>query len=249
MVMSRYLYLYYRSKCDMGEVARLVYEELQLTITAKPDTLKRNHFLFSIDKIHKATQTAHEKLNGLSGGCNPAQRSFPLAFCPWIEDEDLFQIARDEAALTHFSPISGQISGLLNLICRRLLKHDEWTVAVNTAFTIAPNLAGEIREIKNRYEHDDVLRPNGHLGYAPNTLHTALYIVTRSVSFEDAVRRAKQKETDYCPALVGILAAARWPVPQLMIVNSQKDTLEEIRIVAKCFSDEWDVINGNKRVF
>jgi ADP-ribosylglycohydrolase len=247
-VMSRYLHLYYLSPCDMGGATKLVYKELTGNVTATSNKLKRKDFLFSMEKISNASRSAHDQLQGLSGGCNPAQRSFPLAFCPWINDENLFQISCDEARLTHFSATAGQVAGLVNLICRRLFKGDEWNDAVKTAFSTAPNLSGEIREIQSRYEHDPVLKSKGHPAYAPNTLHTSLYCVTNADSFENAVKLANKTESDYCPTLVGILAGARWIVPQSMLTDSQKDTLKEIHQAAKCFTDEWNKINGKKKV-
>jgi ADP-ribosylglycohydrolase len=248
-VMSRYLYLYHDSKCNIGEATKLVYEELKASLTTTSDTLTRKHFIFPMEKIYNASHSAHDKLKGLSAGCNPAQRSFPLAFCPWINDENLFQLSCDEARLTHFSNIAGQVSGLINLICRRLLKGDQWNDAVKTGFATAPNLLGEIREIQTRYEHDAVLKSQGHSAYAPNAFHTSLYCVTHADSFENALESAKKIEKNHCPTLVGILAGTRWVVPQSMLINSQKDTLDEIHKVAKCFSDEWDTINGKKKSF
>lgn len=246
-VMARYLYLHHFSKCHIGQVATLVYEDLKSSITTPSGKLTRKHFLFTTDKIYDASKSAHERLKGLSSGCNPAQRSFPLAFCPWINDDDVFRLSCDEARLTHFSPIAGQVAGLINLICRRLLKGDEWNDAVKTAFSSAPQLLGEIQEILTRYEHETVLKSQGHPAYAPNTLHTSLHCVTKADSFEKAVSLANETEPYYCPTIVGILAGARWAVPQSMLANSQQDTLDEIRDLAKCFSGEWNKINSKKK--
>ncbi len=248
-IMSRYLYLFHVSQCNMGEASRLVYDELKASLTTTPDTFTRKHFIFTVEKIYDASGSVHNRLNGLSGGCNPAQRSFPLACCPWIDDQSLFQLSCAEARLTHFSQAAGQVAGLVNLICRRLLKGDEWNDAVKTAFSSTIDLLGEIREIQQRYEHDKVLKSQGHPAYAPNTLHTTLYCVTHATSFEDAINLANQIDPEYCPVLIGILAGARWAVPQSMLVNSQQSTLKEIRQVAKCFSDEWNRRNGNKPGF
>jgi ADP-ribosylglycohydrolase len=239
-VMSYYLHLCHISQCDIGEVTKLVYEELKASLTTKSDTLTRNHFKFSVDQIQHASRSAHDKLKGLSSGCNPAQRSFPLAFCPWITDEQLFKTACDEASLTHFSATAGQVSGLVNLICRRLLQSDDWDTAVKTAFLTAPNLLGEIREIRSRYEHDTVLNTHGHPAYAPNTLNTSLYCVTNADSFENALQRASEIDNKYCPTLVGLLAGARWGVPKSILDNCHHGKVNEIRQIAKCFTDEWN---------
>jgi ADP-ribosylglycohydrolase len=109
------------------------------------------------------------------------------------------------------------------------------------------DLLGEIREIQDRHKQDKILKSQGHPAYAPNALHTALYCVTHATSFEHAINLANEIESDYCPTLVGILAGARWAVPQTMLVNSQQEILRDIRKVAKCFSDKWDKMNRNKQ--
>jgi ADP-ribosylglycohydrolase len=209
-VMSRYLYLYYQSKCDMGKATRLVYEELTASLTTTSNTLTKKDFIFPMEKIHDASRSAHDKLKGLSGGCSPAQHSFPLALCPRIDDKTLFQLSCAEASLTHFSAVAGQIAGLVNLICRRLLKGDEWNDAIKTAFSTAPDLFGEIREIQDQYKQGPLLNRYRPLAYSPNTLNTSLYCITDADSFEDALKGANKIETHYCPTLVGIFAGARW---------------------------------------
>ncbi|CAF2492960.1 unnamed protein product [Rotaria sp. Silwood2] len=238
-VMSHYLYLYHLSQSNIGKTTKLVYKELKATITKTPDKFTREQFKFPIEKILAASRSAHDQLNGLSGGCNPAVRSFPLACCPWIYDNNLFQIACDEARLTHFSSISGQVSGLTNLICRRLIRGDGWNDAIKTAFSTAPDLLHEIQEIQHRYENDTILNSCVHVAYAPNTLHTALYCVTKADSYQSALTYARELEAEFCPILVGILAGARWGVPPSMLDKFPKDKLNEIRKVAKRFADEW----------
>ncbi|CAF1083098.1 unnamed protein product [Rotaria sp. Silwood1] len=248
-VMSHYLYLYHLSKPNVGETTKLVYQELKATITKAPNKLTREQFKFPIEKIKNASQSAHEQLKGLSSGCNPALRSFPLACCPWINDDTLFQIACDEAQLTHYSNTAAQVSGLTNLICRRLIKGDEWADAIKAAFTTVPNLLGEIQEIQHRYQNDTVLNSRVHAAYAPNTLHTALYCVTKADSFESALKHAYELDKLFCPILVGILAGARWGVPLSMLDRCPKDKLNEIHQIAKCFTDEWtkQLENGHKK--
>ncbi len=124
-----------------------------------------------------------------------------------------------------------------------------WNQAIDTAFSTAPDLSGEIQEIRRRYESDAILKPIGHHAYASNTLHTALHCVTHADSFESALKSAHKLDENYCPALVGILAGARWSVPQSMLVNSQQDTLDQIHQVAQCFNDKWDRMNGTKPGF
>lgn len=239
-VLSEYLYLHHTSDCDVGKTTKLVYEELKSTITIASNNLKKKHFVFQLDKIHNASLTAHNKLKGLSGGCNPVQRSFPLALCPWIRDEDLFETTYKEAHLTHYHNVAGQVAGLVNLICRRLIKGDDWNVAIQNAFSSAPNLLGEIKEVQQCYATIPVLNSKLPPSYATNALHTSLYCVTQADSFENALTLAIQTERVYCPTIVGILAAGRWPVPESKLAADQKDMIKSIHAVAKQFSNAWN---------
>lgn len=248
-VMSRYLNLYHHSRCNMGETTKLVYEELLTSVPITSTALTKKDFIFTVEKIYDASQSAHNKLNGLSGGCNPVQRSFPLALCPWIEDHSLFHISCAETRLTHYSPLTGQVAGVMNVICRRLFKGDPWNEAIKAGFSSTLNLLDEIQEIQQRYEQDQFFQATGHPAYAPNTLHTALHCVARANSFDNAIELAEKIEPYYCPLLVAVLAGARWIVPQSRLADRQKETMNDIHKVAKCFNDEWDKINGKNHNF
>jgi hypothetical protein len=238
-VMSHYLHLHHTLEYQMGEVTKLVYEELRGEIKSKKDKLSLSEFVFPVERIYAASKNAHEKLKGLSAGCNPAQRSYPLALCPYIEDEKLFQISCEEARLTHQSPQAGQVSGIINLICRRLIIGDEWNVAVKYAFDNAPpELSRDIREIQQRYAHDSVLNKAGP-AFAPNALHTTLYCITNNESYESALSYAYETERDFCPTLVGLLAGVRWGVPQSVISNSHSDQIKILQDLAKYFAEKW----------
>ncbi|CAF4730509.1 unnamed protein product, partial [Rotaria sp. Silwood2] len=112
---------------------------------------------------------------------------------------------------------------------------------IKNAFLIAPDLLGEIREIQERYKHDDILNDTLNLSppyvYAPNTLHTALYCITKANSFKNALEDARKLDTYYCPILVGILAGARWDVPKELLCDSPKDKIKEIQKIAAKFSE------------
>jgi ADP-ribosylglycohydrolase len=239
-IMSHYLYLYHTLRYPMGETTRLVYEELREEIKSKKEKLSLSQFVFPVERIHQASENAHRTLRGLSAGCNPAQRSYPLALCSYIEDEQLFELSCEEARLTHFNPQAGQVAGIINLICRRLITGDDWNVAVKFAFDNAPpNLPRDIKEIEQRYEHDPVLNPTASSGFAPNVLHTTLYCVTNNDSYESALKRAYDIERDHCPTLVGLLAGARWGVPKSVINNSHSDRIPVLKDIAKYFTEKW----------
>ena len=245
-IMARYLYVYHTSQTEMSASTKLVYEELKASLPKQPETFKREHFYFPVDTIYNASQIAHDKLKGLSGGCNPAQRSFPLALCPWITDENLFQYSCAEARLTHYSSTAGQVAGVSNLICRYLLNGMSWSDATKTAFSITTNLLGEIQEIEKHFSLDEYIKPSKHPAYGPSTLYTSLFCVSQANSFENAIMLATKKESEYCIPIVGILAAARWPVQKTSTNRCQTYILERIDDVSSDFNDEWEKINRKK---
>ncbi|CAF1082921.1 unnamed protein product [Rotaria sp. Silwood1] len=237
-VISHYLSAYHGSnpKPNIGNITNSVYEEFLTHIKEPP-------FKLPIKDIYSVSYAVHEKNHGLTSGCNPAQRSFPLAFCKQIDDKNLFQIACDEARLTHYSTTAGQISGLTCLICRYLINGYEWDDAITSAFETAlsttPDLLGEIQEIQKRYKDDDILNDTlnekrKHI-YAPNTLHTALYCITKADSFESALVHARRLDPLYCPILVGILAGARWCVPPTMLPDNYREKIKKIKKMSAGF--------------
>jgi len=91
-----------------------------------------------------------------------------------------------------------------------------------------------------RYQHDPILNTHGNSAFAPNVLHTTLYCVTKSNSFEDALKLASTIEKDYCPTLVGLLSAARWGVPQSIRDDWQKNKQAiALKKIAQDFIKEW----------
>lgn len=54
-------------------------------------------FRLSIYELKQIAERAYNHLKGHSASCNP------LALCPWISDDNLFEISCTEASLTHRS--------------------------------------------------------------------------------------------------------------------------------------------------
>ena len=237
-VTSRYLYLRHTQECRMGEVLQKVYENL-LPGSNRSET--RERFRFSLERIHQASQAAHQELRGLTAGCNPAQRAYPLALCPKIDDEKLFEISCAEAHLTHFNGQAGQVSGIINLILRRLIKGDSWKEAVDFAFDKAPaDLTADIREIHQRYTDDHILSAHTDPAYAPNVLHTTLYCVNKADSFDDAYTRVQEIDKHYSPTLVCLLAGARWGIPPSIVENSHSDRIRLLKKLGDRFHRDWE---------
>ncbi|CAF3395148.1 unnamed protein product [Rotaria socialis] len=86
--MIKYLYSYHISKFRIDEPTKLVFEELTSTKKTSSNRVAKEQFKFAIEQFQSAVRSAHDKLKGLSGGCTPAQRSFPLNKSPHEQTND-----------------------------------------------------------------------------------------------------------------------------------------------------------------
>ncbi|MEL6150059.1 MAG: ADP-ribosylglycohydrolase family protein, partial [Chloroflexota bacterium] len=73
-----------------------------------------------------AVRQVHEWHNRLTAGCNPAHRAPVMAAAAFLPDETLFRHAADEAALTHYDPLAGEVSAAVVMLCRALIRGVEW---------------------------------------------------------------------------------------------------------------------------
>jgi len=80
-----------------------------------------------------ATRVVHLEARGETSGCNPAHRSAPLAMMPGLSTPRLADFAKVEAALTHQSPLSGDIASAVVTICSELVRGAVWEDAVEAA--------------------------------------------------------------------------------------------------------------------
>jgi hypothetical protein len=241
-ILSRYLYFHHTTKCDIGETARFVYHDLKGKIKSNDQsTLTRDHFLFHQLSIDETVKIADTNFNGLTAGCNPAHRSFPLALCPWIDDDDVFGFSMKEAALTHQNPLAGQVAGIVNVLCRSLLRNGNWHQAVNTAFS-TPRLHQDVSDILMRYSRSAYPIKNTHAAYAPTVLNAALHYVSSSTNAKEAIEKAQDKDKFYCSPIVGLLAGVQWGVPSSMWQNGSKSSqlLHDIRETTNKMSSLWN---------
>ncbi|MBO6518549.1 MAG: ADP-ribosylglycohydrolase family protein [Rhodospirillales bacterium] len=145
----------------------------------------------------RATKAAHEKLGNKSAGCAPAQRITPLAACSYVPTSRLSQLARDEAAITHYDKAAGDASAIVTLICRYLLCG--WSVE-------------EIDAALNRVEPNAWLAVNqasiGPSGLSNDTVRTAWFCLTNT---DDPLSHATNLagEQNYAPPIVGAFLAAQ----------------------------------------
>ena len=237
-ILSRHLYLYHTQKCEIGEVTKYIYQEV-VQQTNDQSKLTRENFRFDQRTIDQLVKLADKKCDGQTAGIGPAQRSYPLAYCAFISDDDLYTCTKLEAQLTHGNPIAGEVAGIVNLICRSLLKGLSWVDAIRYAFG-TPNLSQDVIAIYGR--HQRFLNPavETHAGYAPTVLNAALHFVANSKSSAEATAKAAAHDKNYCASIVGILAGARWGIPvEMFKQNIDDEKLKSIRESASQLNGFW----------
>lgn len=239
-ILSRHLYLYHTKPCEIGEVTKYIYQQAIQYISGKP-ALSRESFCFNQSVIDEIVQSTDKKCDGYTAACGPAQRSYPLAFCSFISDHDLFDYTKHEAKLTHYSPLAGQVAGIVNLICRSLLNNKTWSESINSAFA-EPQLHDDIKSIYGRHHRWPKPTTETHPAYAPTVLNAALHYVATSENATQAILKAQTNEKVYCRPIVGILAGARWGIPIEMYKNNINDLqLKTLRETASKLSNLWQI--------
>jgi len=237
-ILSRHLFLYHTKKCEIGEVTKYIYQQA-LKYTNGQSPLTREHFLFDQSIIDEMVKLADKNSNGQTAGCNPAQRSYPLAFCRFISDDDLLDFTNLEAKLTHYNPLAGQVAGIVNLICRSLLNDQNWSDAVSSAFA-TPKLHVDIQNIFGRHHRWSHPAVETHSAYAPAVLNAALHYVSTSDNAAQAIAKAHAHDKSYCTPIVGLLAGTRWGIPVEMFRDNINDSqLKTLRETANKLSDLW----------
>ena len=244
-ILSRYLFSYHTKAFVIGETTRYIYNAALNTIqaTRKNSPITRQDFLLDQTYITELVKTIDKEMNGLTAGCSPAQRSFPLALCARIDDDDLFELSKQEAALTHFNPQAGQVAAVVNAICRSLLRNKTWSDSIRSSFT-SPGISGDIISVSQRYMRSPDPYTPTHAAYAPTVLNAALYFVHQSTNARDAIEKARTKGNCYCAPIVGFISGIRWGIPVEMYANKVND----LQIIKMCemadkLSNAWPVQN------
>jgi ADP-ribosyl-[dinitrogen reductase] hydrolase len=153
----------------------------------------------------KAVRIVDKNHHGLTAGCNPAHRIAPLSLIPSIPIEQLPGLAMQEARITHYHPLAGDVSAAVVVLCRALLD--------GMAYEEAKELAANNRLPETRgalLNSDD--RPLSTSGYSPEALRAAIYYINRGSCADEAIAEASLFAGDgnYCPVLVGAISGARW---------------------------------------
>lgn len=152
-----------------------------------------------------AAHQVHLETQGLTAGCNPAHRSAPLAMMPELNTQQLQRYAVQEAELTHHHALSGDVAGVVVVMCHKLVSGSTWQDAREAARE--GRLPETLRAMQTPMP--DSL-DNG--GFAPDVLAAALHFVdnhdTLPAAFDASLKFAGP--ANYCPVLVGSLGGARW---------------------------------------
>lgn len=202
------------------------------------DTGPVAHHVFKlIDKsipYETATLQVHNRRNKLTAGCNPSHRAIPLAMAGFIQNNELAEIAHEEASLTHWDSLAGDVSESAIMICRLLIQGVTWDD------TIRQLLSDEIIQKVIDPSYKQQLSKGG---FAPDVLLSALYFVTQHATFNDALTQAIAfaGSANYCPVLVGAFAGARWgkaSIPSSQLHHGQS-LLPDIETTCNKFLTTW----------
>lgn len=176
--------------------------------------------------ISEAVQQVDKIASGMTAGCNPMHRALVLALSADIADDDLDKIARQEAKLTHYHPLAGEVSASTVLLCRKLIRGMSITDVVS-----------EIEPYSWRS------RPHSNGGFAPDVFNSTLYFLTEYNSFETTLLNSLgfAGANNYCPVVVGALAGAFYGqsnIPNKFISHCK--ILDQVSSIANAFAMQWN---------
>ena len=144
----------------------------------------------------EAVLKTHKQFDGNTAGCGPAHRASPFAGFMDIKTDNLIQVARDEAKITHYHEDAGNGSAIVVMLCRHLLE--------GKSFEEAQELISRNNVLKQSWVkvQNAELKPDG---YIFNVIHSALYFIKENKSLEDTFKFAGK--ANYCPILYSIINA------------------------------------------
>jgi ADP-ribosylglycohydrolase len=186
--------------------------------------------------FHEAARQVHVESEEQTAGCNPAHRLAPMAMLPGLNTQQLIDHAVQEAKLTHYHPLSGDVAAAVVVICHELVAAVAWEDAIES--TLAGRLPETQAALTNR-DPDSLNRG----GFAPDVLAAAVYFVGNSNTF-DAALEASLKfagPANYCPVLVGSIGGARWGASGISDAMLEHcDILPRVRSAAASLVSWWE---------
>ncbi len=217
-ILVRYLNWWRKEGFDTGPVAAAVF---RLILAGSP--------------VEEATARVHRTSGGQTAGCNPAHRVSPLAMAEFLVDEELAHFAMQEAALTHWDPLAGDVAAAVAVLCRSFIRGYGWEDACQKA---AQGRA-DITKAAFQTKMDDPLRKDG---FAPAVLRAAIYFIQTSTRLDAALTAAIWfvGPSNYCPVLVGTIGGARWGAAAIQPKHlAHCDILPRIYASAKTLASLW----------
>jgi len=192
-----------------------------------------------------------------SGGVNGAHRTPPLSMALFISVDKLVKFSKEQCMITHMHDWSIIASIITNLLCRYLILgetlHDS---KINTQKIIYEYLDTEKiadsalikKRIQSMFFEDKKIEKLNRDGFAPDVLEAALYFVSQSSSFEDALSRSLTfaGKANYCPVLVGAFAGSYYGysnIPEIYLQHKllNKPLIERISKASNTLADMWTI--------
>jgi len=176
-LVKRYLDWWVNGAFDTGPTFAMVFKKISDGVPAKNASLE-------VDKY----------LKGATAGCGPVHRIAPLASFKKIPTNQIIEIARQEAKITHYHPDAGNCSAIMTLLCRYIIEGYSWNDSKKLIINNDQISTTWIR-IKNSNLN------NG--GYVLDVMHSALYFLEQ----EDSLKKSHifAGPANYCPIIVGII--------------------------------------------
>ena len=144
--------------------------------------------------IEDASIQVHKQLNGMTAGCGPAHRIAPLAGFKDIPTNQLIDLARQEARITHHHPDAGNCSAVMVLICRHLIEGNSWAVS--------KELVSQNKEMESTWINIQNAKLNKG-GYVLDVMHSAFHFLNTEDALEKSLKFAGP--ANYCPVIVGVI--------------------------------------------
>lgn len=143
--------------------------------------------------IEEVVISVDQRAQGMIAGCNPMHRAIVLACCMDIPENELLNIARQEAKLTHYHHLAGDVSATTVLLCRKLINGESLETTLNELDT-----------------QDWLNRSISRGGFAPDVFATTIHFLRSGHDFQTVLANALgfAGGANYSPVTVGALAGA-----------------------------------------
>lgn len=189
-----------------------------------------------------AIEILHKNYPDATAGCNPVHRAFPLAAASFISENDLANFAIDQASLTHYSKIAGDVAAACVILVRHLIKGESWQNAKQLACKkrMKETCDAILNTNKNKITPD---------GYSIHVLNASIYFLDEYHNFQMALENSIKfaGNANYCPVVVGAIGGARWGAKNIPETLSRRNRhYKKLEALAKEMLLGWNVTHGNQ---